>query len=354
MEEIGAYEIQCTVGKGSFGVVKCATKSLESIKERYALKECRDLRKNNTREPAAPEHCQLYGDEEEDLSVLVTLYVPLGPVMHFEASTQQYVYNSALVERHNAVFEVEDVLRYFRDIVQAVAYLHRHNVCHRDIKPANILISSSFNLVLCDFGAAEQFSTTLANPSALHSIQENNLTGSVSNTTGSPADWAPEAIFPERFNADCGLDLSQDFAALALGGEGASKNTVDATTERNKIARFSAYGLDMWAMGVLLYEMFYLQHPFYRAELSELELFHRIADCDPFSIDSYSNGSRDGQYYSSVNSVQEDYSHSPNHALDSKIVVRAPDHQAQQILEGLLQKEPSMRWITDTLVECFA
>lgn len=57
MEEIGAYEIQCTVGKGcldllvrfkasithtffigSFGVVKCATKSLESIKERYALK----------------------------------------------------------------------------------------------------------------------------------------------------------------------------------------------------------------------------------------------------------------------------------------------------------------------------
>lgn len=50
--------------------------------------------------------------------MLVTLYVPLGPVMHFEASNQQYVYNSALVQRHNAVFEVKDVLRYFRDIVQ--------------------------------------------------------------------------------------------------------------------------------------------------------------------------------------------------------------------------------------------
>ena len=50
--------------------------------------------------------------------MLVTLYVPFGLVMHFEATTQQYVYNSALVQRHNAVFEVEDVLRYFRDIVQ--------------------------------------------------------------------------------------------------------------------------------------------------------------------------------------------------------------------------------------------
>ena len=226
--------------------------------------------------------------------------------------------------------------------------MHRHNVCHRDIKPANILVSSSFNLVLCDFGAAEQFSTTR------HSIQENNPTGLVSNTTGSPADWAPEAIFPERFNADCGLDLSQDFEALALEDESANKNAVDATTERNKIARFSAYGLDMWSMGVLLYEMFYLHHPFYRAELSELELFNRSADCDPFSIDSFPGRSSERQYPSRADCVKEDYSHSSKRALDSKIVVHAPDFQAQQILEGLLQKEPSMRWIIDTLVECFA
>lgn len=52
------------------------------------------------------------------MTVLVTLFVPLGPLMHFDAVTQQYMYNSALVQQHKSVLVVKDVLRYFRDIVQ--------------------------------------------------------------------------------------------------------------------------------------------------------------------------------------------------------------------------------------------
>lgn len=58
------------------------------------------------------------------MTVLVTLFVPLGPLMHFDAPTQQYLYNSALVQRHKSVLNVEDLLRYFRDIVQ----VHKKNL----------------------------------------------------------------------------------------------------------------------------------------------------------------------------------------------------------------------------------
>ena len=35
-------------------------------------------------------------------------------------------------------------------------YLHKNRICHRDLKPENLLIDSSFNLKIADFGFATQ------------------------------------------------------------------------------------------------------------------------------------------------------------------------------------------------------
>lgn len=44
--------------------------------------------------------------------------------------------------------------RYLMDIASAVRHMHSCHVIHRDIKPENILIGSSGNLKLADFGWA--------------------------------------------------------------------------------------------------------------------------------------------------------------------------------------------------------
>ena len=45
-------------------------------------------------------------------------------------------------------------LRFFYQTARAVQYLHVHKVLHRDIKPENILFDRDFSVKLCDFGFA--------------------------------------------------------------------------------------------------------------------------------------------------------------------------------------------------------
>jgi serine/threonine-protein kinase len=90
---------------------------------------------------------------------------------------------------------VPDVIRVLYDVVDALAYAHRHGVIHRDIKPGNILRSGSHALVT-DFGVAK----------ALNAAMPSTAMTSTGMAIGTPAYMAPEQLAGDP-TADHRIDL---------------------------------------------------------------------------------------------------------------------------------------------------
>ncbi len=101
----------------------------------------------------------------------------------------------------------EEVVKYyFQQLINALNFLYEHNIIHRDIKPKNILLKNNkHTLVLCDFGFAR-----------LKGIQR------IKTICGSPLYMAPELLDEKSY------------------------------TEI----------VDIWAIGMILYEMIYGEHPY--------------------------------------------------------------------------------------------
>ena len=122
-------------------------------------------------------------------------------------------------------------LRLFRAVCEAVQHAHRHAVIHRDLKPSNILVKADGAVKLLDFGIAKQLETT--GP------------GTDPTRTGlrlmTPAYAAPEQVTGGRMGVET----------------------------------------DVYALGVLLFELLSGRLPFELAGLSPHEAARRVLEQDP-------------------------------------------------------------------------
>ena len=110
-----------------------------------------------------------------------------------------------LLSKQKNGFSEYKAFEYFIQVVNAVCYLHNNNIIHRDIKPENILIGDDNKIKLCDFGWAKEL--TLENRSTF---------------CGTVEYMAPEIVENENYD----------------------------------------YGVDIWSLGILLYELLYGHSPF--------------------------------------------------------------------------------------------
>ncbi|MGI8467988.1 MAG: serine/threonine protein kinase [Pyrinomonadaceae bacterium] len=115
-------------------------------------------------------------------------------------------------------FAVEDALKNFQKICEAVAFIHGRGIIHRDIKGQNIKFTSDGTVKLLDFGIAKDAASQ-------------NLT-KVGGVIGTPQYLAPEQ----------------------LNGYSANRQT------------------DIWALGILLYQMLTGVEPFNSDSISTLYL----------------------------------------------------------------------------------
>ena len=111
----------------------------------------------------------------------------------------------SLLKRKGVLTEKE-ARKYFIQISNIISFLHKNNIIHRDIKPENLLLDDKDNVKLCDFGWA-------------NFVNDSN---SRSTFCGTMEYMAPEILNKEQYNK----------------------------------------GIDIWALGVLLYELIHGYPPF--------------------------------------------------------------------------------------------
>jgi tetratricopeptide (TPR) repeat protein len=231
-ERIGAYRIVRELAVGGMGAVYLAERADGQFEQRVAIKLVRrgimddELRRRFLRERqilARLEHPSIArlldgGVTADGLPYLVMEYVEGVSIARF-------------CEEHELT--VAERLGLFVAVCAAVQYAHTSQVVHRDLKPANILVTGGGELKLIDFGIAR----------AMHDLPDGEPTEA---TRAGLHPLTPEYAAPEQI---CG-------------------QVVTAAS-------------DVYALGVVLYELLCDQRPYRLTGQSPAEIERRVCEQDP-------------------------------------------------------------------------
>ncbi|VBB17999.1 putative Auroralike protein kinase [Yasminevirus sp. GU-2018] len=193
------------IGKGAFGSIILCEKTVNNAQQRCVLKVVK----------------KKYDYAKEDTYMEIFLQTSLKHPQIVKCAGWYETETSYVLELEHIdgqdLFEVcrvkrlsrEEILDCALQLLGIMVYLKVNNVIHRDIKPENIIVDSFGRLHLCDFGLA-----TVVKSNAFR-------------TTNARAVGTIDYMTPEMINY-----------------------------------REYGFGTDMWAYGVLLYELVYRSPPF--------------------------------------------------------------------------------------------
>lgn len=250
LSEVNEFHILNPLGAGSFATVYCCVRRGDLTGKKYAVKVFERNRLNSMRSfgggramqvssemdkvyqevaimkkldhPNLVQLHEVIDDAESNQLFLVMEYAEHGTVLSFDEDQGRYVARNGDA---GGLFSEDRAAEIVASTLSALEYLHQNHIAHRDIKPDNILMGSNGRVLLADFGVAHYFKEEEGKEKrSAKELSRSMSRGQITRTEGTYAFWAPEMC----------------------QGEGA----------------FSAYAVDLWAVGVCTFCMIFGKPPF--------------------------------------------------------------------------------------------
>jgi eukaryotic-like serine/threonine-protein kinase len=231
--QIEQYRVLSLIGQGGMGAVYLAEDSI--LRRNVALKfvagglaEDKNARKrllSEARSAAALDHpfiCKVYETGLAGNEPFIVMEYVSGVTLR----------DRTAIER----LSIEEVLRVTREIAEALGYAHKRGIIHRDLKPSNVMLTEDGHVKVMDFGIAKR---TMVGTSALTTL---TTPSEDDRAAGTPAYMSPEQIRGEPLDARS----------------------------------------DIFALGVMLYELLTGMHPFSRD--SSMATLHAILYESPLPV----------------------------------------------------------------------
>ena len=188
IQDIGDYNISKTIGEGTFGKVKLGIHKMTN--EKVAIKI---LEKNRIVDVADiervsreihilklirhPNIIQLY---EVRPRQIIETPAKLYLIMEYASSGELFDY----IVSQTRIKELE-ACKFFQQLIAGIEYIHKLNVVHRDLKPENLLLDHNHDIKIVDFGLSNTY----------------NSNEMLKTACGSPCYAAPEMIAGKEYTA---------------------------------------------------------------------------------------------------------------------------------------------------------
>ncbi|KAI8082751.1 kinase-like domain-containing protein, partial [Halteromyces radiatus] len=148
------YRNICTLGKGNFGKVLLAEDLTTGEQVAIKVVDKRLFKNGDQKQHAQREQsiCEEFATELKHKNI-VQIYDVISDEECIYV-VMEYVQGGELFDRIKQDQKLTEPLarRWFREIVEAVSYIHENGIVHRDLKPENVLIDKKQRVRVCDFG----------------------------------------------------------------------------------------------------------------------------------------------------------------------------------------------------------